>query len=331
MEQLRLDTIIFEGTSNAFVCFDQPSETLTLIDTGVSHPTTRSQLSEQLATLGHTIDAIDNVILTHFHYDHAGLAGEIQQQSDAQVYCHHREAPILRLNEESLGHEYERYRKRLGLWGLSETEQDAIITLLQESVPLAGIPIECTPVNDGETLDIGHTPITIRHLPGHTLGHIVVQTTGNEVFGGDVILPTKTPNIGGDLRATDPLTSYFESLEQLVTMDPVTLYPGHGASITNVPVRIAELCDHHHRRFERVLDELKAGSSTPRDIAAGLFGDLTGIHLLHGTAEVAAHLDHLVEIGSCRVEGGHYTIHTNIPASDRFPSTLASLLSERYE
>lgn len=331
MDRIRLDTVVFEGESNAYVLADTVTDRLTIVDVGVHHPNTQKKFQRELEKLGHAIDDIDDILLTHFHYDHAGLAGSIQEESGATVYCHPKTAAILELNTSALIEEYERYRDRLQTWGLKESECNDIISLLTNSASLAGQSIDCSTISGGATLQLGSQSFDVVDLPGHTAGHLGYLSEANELFVGDVVLPSTTPNIGGDLRASNPLAAYFTSLERILLLAPRILWPGHGEAIRDITDRISALVRHHDHRFDRVQEQLSPAPKRPRDIALSVFGTLDGIHLLHGTGEVAAHLDYLSERGAIdRVEEG-YVMRSQSPDVARYPQALANLLNETFE
>ena len=58
-----------------------------------------------------------------------------------------------------------------------------------------------------------------------------------------------------------------------------------------------------------VVDALaELGPSTPWEVSAALFGDLHGIHVLHGPGEAYAHLDHLAGAGVVERDGTRYAL-----------------------
>ncbi len=67
---------------------------------------------------------------------------------------------------------------------------------------------------------------------------------------------------------------------------------------------------HHHReRAEDVLDVLDDnGAPDPWTMAAHLFGEIEGIHVLHGPGESYAHLEHLAEAGAVSRVGNEYEL-----------------------
>jgi glyoxylase-like metal-dependent hydrolase (beta-lactamase superfamily II) len=65
---------------------------LTLIDAGVlgSGPV----IAAAVTALGRRTDELRQIVLTHFHEDHAGAAAEVAAWHGAPVLAHHLEAPI---------------------------------------------------------------------------------------------------------------------------------------------------------------------------------------------------------------------------------------------
>jgi glyoxylase-like metal-dependent hydrolase (beta-lactamase superfamily II) len=57
-----------------------------LFDTGMNIPDTYRVLDEALAAFGKTTRDIDRIFLTHFHADHCGTAGRLQEISGAAVH-----------------------------------------------------------------------------------------------------------------------------------------------------------------------------------------------------------------------------------------------------
>ena len=68
----------------------------TLIDTGWDSETAFNSLNRQLAEIGVGFQDISQIIITHAHFDHYGLAGKIKQLSNAKIYMHQRDQEIFR-------------------------------------------------------------------------------------------------------------------------------------------------------------------------------------------------------------------------------------------
>ena len=58
---------------------------VSLFDTGMNTPETFSTLEKSLNSVGKSIRDIDQIFITHFHTDHCGIAGRIQEISGAAI------------------------------------------------------------------------------------------------------------------------------------------------------------------------------------------------------------------------------------------------------
>src|SRR5215208_618902 len=70
------------GRVNVYLIEDDP---LTLVDAGPNSATSFDELSSGLAALGHSLEDIELVVLTHQHIDHLGLVSLVAQRSGAEV------------------------------------------------------------------------------------------------------------------------------------------------------------------------------------------------------------------------------------------------------
>lgn len=297
MEQLRLDTTAFEGDSNAYLAGTQSDEQTTLIDTGIATADIRSQLRDALADRDVAFSDIDRVLLTHFHYDHVGLAGEIQRHSDARVYAHPADAPLVGGSTGAINALIDGHRNRLDEWGMPPTAQAELLDFLEVNASLAGEAVTVTELHPGDRFDIGDRQLEVIHLPGHTRGHVGLMLGNGQLVCGDALLPVYTPNIGGaDVRVQRPLTTYLDTLRRIVECDIDLAWPGHRDPIHDPTTRAHTIRDHHRDRTARVIDTLAdRGPMDAWAVSSALFGDLAGIHILHGPGEAAAHLDHLID------------------------------------
>ncbi|MDZ7730045.1 MAG: MBL fold metallo-hydrolase [Natrialbaceae archaeon] len=93
MDRILLGNDEFEGRNAAYILAD--GDDLALVETGIATPPTRRQLFDGIEERGYQPEDVDDIVLTHWHPDHAGLAGEIQALSGATVYVHEADAPIV--------------------------------------------------------------------------------------------------------------------------------------------------------------------------------------------------------------------------------------------
>ncbi|MFW6003034.1 MAG: MBL fold metallo-hydrolase [Halanaeroarchaeum sp.] len=311
MQHIQLTNNAFEGRNSVYLLGSDDDGPTTLVDTGVATDPVRTELEHALARHGVTFADVDQVLLTHWHHDHAGLASEIQAAGDATVYVHEADAPIVEGDEAALDALSERQERYFDQWGMPDDERAELVAFLEHHEGLRGGPADVTTVTDGDVVEVGELSMTVVHLPGHAAGlvaYVFDRESRREAFVGDAILPKYTPNVGGaDVRVDRALARYLDSLDRLVDLDLDRAWPGHRGPIFAPSERANDIARHHEYRTERVVDVVRnAGPVTAWEVSDALFGDLENIHILHGPGEAYAHLDHLVDAGLLSEEDDRY-------------------------
>jgi len=140
--------------------------------------------------------------LTHAHIDHAGGTGQLARELAL---------PII---------------------GPHPGDQFWIDGLPQQSKMFGFPPAEAfTPtrwLHDGDTVQLGHSTLGVRHCPGHTPGHVVFHSDeAKRCFVGDVLF---AGSIGRtDFPGGDHATLISSITERLWPMGDDTVFiPGHG-------------------------------------------------------------------------------------------------------
>ena len=320
MRRIRLGNAVFEGRNDVYLLGGEDDETTALVDAGVSTPAVREELREGLAAHGLSFADVDELFLTHWHSDHSGLAGEIQAAGGATVRAHEADAPLVAHDPDALAAERDLERERFAEWGIPDEARAELTSFLDESeaAGITGEPADVTPFADGATFGVNGLELEAVHLPGHAAGltAFAFETDGRrEAFVGDAILPKYTPNVGGaDVRVDRPLERYAESLVRIADRGWARAWPGHRDPIDDPTGRAAEILDHHRERTRRVVGVLRERDrADPWTVSADLFGDLSGIHILHGPGEAYAHLDHLAARGVAARDGREYELLDSDP------------------
>jgi ribonuclease/clavin/mitogillin len=145
------------------------------------------------------------------------------------------------------------------------------------------------------------------HTPGHARGHLCFyeERTGALITGDNIV------GLGSVL--IDPpegnMRDYLNSLERLRALPHLTvLFGAHGPAIGNPRAKIEEYIGHRLEREKNILEAVRAGATTPREIVAIVYTD---VHpKAHAMAERAclAHLEKLEEDNLVKRESdGSYT------------------------
>lgn len=205
------------------------------IDTGTHVSVPRMQAA--LSQLGLTPDAVDFVILTHVHLDHAGAAGQLMRVCpDARLVVHPRGAPHM-IDPSKL------WAATVAVYGESRAQADygALLPVPRERVIEAG---------DGDRVSLAGRPLQFLDTPGHARHHVCVwDPTARAVFTGDTfgvsyreldrdrrafVFPTTTPTQfePAALRA---------SVERLLALQPRAAYLTHYSEVTDLPRLGADL------------------------------------------------------------------------------------------
>lgn len=219
----RFDT----GPFNWFVVRD--GNRLTLVDAGF--PGHYHILVEGLQSIGHSIQDIDAVLLTHAHADHMGMAERVRQEANATVFVH-KDDEIAACRSLQL--------PWVGL--LSNAWRPFVASILTHAtlnrVFVARQIKSVKAVKHDDTLDVPGFPRVI-HVPGHTPGEVVFhfEKSNATVMGDTLITLNLFSGRHGDpqlphwlLNSDDRL--HRSSLDVLNELGNTTMLPGHGKAWT---------------------------------------------------------------------------------------------------
>ncbi len=210
------------------------------IDCGTNHSVPR--LLDALHAAGLAEDAVDWLVLTHVHLDHAGGAGELMSRlPDARLVVHPRGARHM-IDPSKL-------------WaGASAVYGEAVME--RDYGRLRPVPAErVVEAPDGHVVDLAGRALTCLDTPGHARHHNAIWDPASggcftgDTFGlsyrefdterGAFIIPTTTP------VQFDP-EALHASIERLCALSPEALYPTHYGRIEDV----RRLADDMHEQID---------------------------------------------------------------------------------
>ncbi len=197
----------------------------TVIDAGL--PKQREQLPAALAKLGHTLNDVEAVLLTHAHSDHIGSAAHIKSVSGAAVHVHSADSALAEAKTSSDNERsYLRDMYHPHLWKL-------FLLLIRNGVLNTPPVHQLTEFGHGDVLDIPGRPRAV-HTPGHTDGSACLEIADRKaILTGDALVTLsmttgdRSPRImprsfnKNSRQALDSLTELEGSTAELVL-------PGHG-------------------------------------------------------------------------------------------------------
>ncbi|MET8244223.1 MBL fold metallo-hydrolase [Streptomyces sp. NPDC005202] len=147
---------------------------LTLIDAGAKGA--GAPIAETVRKLGRDPSDVRRLVLTHFHEDHAGGAGEFAALSGADVLAHRLDAPVVRGEVPGPPPVFEDWERPIHAEAVKHLPQGDPVR-----------PQQVTELSDGDVLDFGGGAHVV-HVPGHTHGSIALHLPRPGVlFTGDAV------------------------------------------------------------------------------------------------------------------------------------------------
>lgn len=303
IHRIALPTPFAVGRVNCYLIEDQP---LTLIDTGPNSGKSLDELELALGGLGHAIEDLELIVITHQHMDHLGLAEVLVRRSGAEVAA----LDLL------VG-----YLERFGA-GVSADDAFSMEIMRRNGVPddlatalsTVGAAFRAfgssaqvsRPLADGDDLVLGDRCLRVMHRPGHSPSDTLFWDADRGILlGGDHLLPHISSNPlvsrpldgSGDGERPRALIGYIASMRLTRELPVATVLPGHGDPFGNHARLIDERLRMHERRADKLLAMLAQGPLTAFELAQRMWGNIAVTQAYLTLSEVLGHMDLLVADG----------------------------------
>jgi glyoxylase-like metal-dependent hydrolase (beta-lactamase superfamily II) len=301
IHSLAIPTPFAVGRVNVYLIEDEP---LTLVDAGPNSGTSFDELQRGIAGLGHSLEDIELVIVTHQHIDHQGLVALVASHSGAEVAALDIAVPYLANFAEEAQADDDFARDIMLRNGIP---QDVVAAL--QSVSRAfrawGSKVEVTrPLRDGEALELRDRTLHVHHRPGHSPTDTVFHDRERRLLiAGDHLLghissnPLITRARDGSGGRPQALVQYLESLAATRDMDIELVLPGHGDPITDHRALIDTRFELHARRADKIHRLLAEQPRSAYEIAQALWGNIAVTQAYLTLSEVLGHVDLLLNDG----------------------------------
>jgi glyoxylase-like metal-dependent hydrolase (beta-lactamase superfamily II) len=182
--------------TNAYLLAAPEARQAVLVDPGGDAEVLLEALQQSECRLTH-------LLCTHGHFDHVAAAASIQSQHDLPLRCHPQDvAIILMMPDIQAGYGF----------------------------PPAAVPKVAADLTDRQVLPFAGGQITVRHVPGHSPGHVMFSWNSDALVGDCIF--------AGSVGRTDlPGGSFSQlrrSIQECIYRLPAAtrLHPGHGPSTT---------------------------------------------------------------------------------------------------
>ncbi|MEX2194355.1 MAG: MBL fold metallo-hydrolase [Thermoleophilaceae bacterium] len=307
IQRLAIPTPFAVGRVNCYLIEDEP---LTLVDAGPNSGRSLDELGTQLRALGHEIEDIQLVVITHQHIDHIGLVDIVASRSGAEVAAIDVLVPFV-----------EQYNERA-----ADDDEYAGATMLRHGIPgdvvaalqsvsnafrAWGARADVTRVlHEGDEIELRDRTLRVHHRPGHSPTDTVFCDAERRILiAADHLIAhiSSNPLIARPADASlDPddrpqsLVTYLESLARTREMELDLVLPGHGDPIGEHRPLIDERFKLHARRAEKLHGLIAERPRTAYELAQALWGNIAVTQAYLTLSEVLGHTDILLNEGRVR-------------------------------
>ena len=280
-----------------------------IVDTGLGVRRSRDIWQQLLAE---QLDGkpVTRIIVTHYHPDHLGMAGWLQQHCQAPVIMSRGEWQLAsHICDASDEQTIQRLKHFLGSHGLQGDNLDKVAGK-GNGFRRVVMPMPTDPqfVGAGDSLTINGQHWQIHIGRGHAPEHLCLYRNDDRLLiSGDQVLPTISSNLM--VRPTEPeanpVVAFVDSLKAIrdaLPQDTLVL-PAHGLPFRGLHHRINALVAHHDQQLDQVQAACRHHPHNAHDILPVMFNrELDVQQLMFAMGESIAHLNCLVEQGRVQRE-----------------------------
>jgi glyoxylase-like metal-dependent hydrolase (beta-lactamase superfamily II) len=306
IHRIAVPTPFLVGRVNCYLIEDDP---LTLVDTGPNSGKSLDELERALGELGHRIEDLGLIVITHQHMDHLGLLEIIARRSGAEVAALEALGPYLEDFSASASADDD--------FSMGVMRRHGVPTELATALGAVGAAFRAfgssghvtAALREGGTLALRDRTLTALHRPGHSPSDTVLWDEERAILlAGDHLLarissnplisrPLEGPAGDGGPDRPHALIDYMGSLRQTQAMPAQLVLGGHGPPIRHHAALIDERFRMSQRRAAKLRRLLDDGPATAYDLATRMWGNVAVTQAFLTISEVLGHLDLLIDEG----------------------------------
>jgi glyoxylase-like metal-dependent hydrolase (beta-lactamase superfamily II) len=335
IHRIPIPTPFLVGRVNCYLIEDDP---LTLVDTGPNSGKSLDELERAIEGLGHRVEDLRLLVITHQHMDHVGLLEILHRRSGAEVAALGLLTTYLASWSASAAADDEfamAVMRRHGVPAELATALGAVGAAFRAFGSSGAVTV---PLADGDELALRDRKLRALHRPGHspsdtifldeqrriTLAgdHLLAHISSNPLLarplaGGAPPVAEPGPGLGPAIRSRS-LIDYIASMRATRELDAGLVLPGHGPPVTDHVALIDERLRMHQRRARKLLRMLEPAPLTAFELANRMWGNVAVTQAFLTISEVIGHIDVLLAGGLVReLDDGDFTRFAAVPASTR--------------
>ncbi len=304
VHRIAVPTPFAVGRVNVYLIEDEP---LTLVDAGPNSGTSFDVLERGVEALGHSLEEVGLVVITHQHIDHLGLVGLVASRSGAEVAAIDALVPFVEGFADEADADDAFALELMLRHGIPDDVASALGSV-SRAFRAWGARADVTRVlRDGETLELRDRSLEVFHRPGHSPTDTVFLDAGRRMMlAADHLLahissnPLLTRPRDGSTGRSRALMTYLESMRRTAEMDVDLVLTGHGDPITDHRGLISERLRMHDRRAEKLHGLISERPRSAYELAQALWGNVAVTQAYLTLSEVLGHTDILLDEGRVR-------------------------------
>jgi glyoxylase-like metal-dependent hydrolase (beta-lactamase superfamily II) len=302
---MAVPTPFLVGPVNCYLIEDEP---LTLLDTGPNSGTALDSLEGQLTALGHRIEDLELIVITHQHMDHLGLLNILARRSGAEVAALHQLGRWVEDFEASAAADDSYAQSIMRRHGVPDDLVTSLGMVGAAYRPYGSSAHVSRLLNDGDVLALRDRDLRVLHRPGHSPSDTVFWDERRRILlAGDHLLArissnalVSRPLMDEDGHRPRPLLAYGDSLRRTRELPAELVLGGHGPPIAEHAKLIDERLRLHDRRARKLWRMLGDGPLSAYEIALQMWSNVAVTQAYLTLSEVLGHLDLLIEEGTVR-------------------------------